>query len=347
LHDREQFEIHAFSFGPDTNDEMNLRIKAGVDHFHNVREMSHKDLAMLSRSLEIDIAVDLGGYTANSRTQIFAMSVAPIQINYIGYLGSLGSSYYDYLIADQIMIPEMNKKYFAEKIIYLPNFQVNDSKESPPEVVITRKDLGLPEKGFVFCCFNNTYKITPSVFDSWARILQSVKDSVFLIYAGKKSAAKDNLLKEIVLRGVDPQRMIFGESLPRPAYLARYRAADLFLDTHPYNAGATASDALRMGLPVLTWKGNSYPSRMAASILNSVNLPELIADTQEEYESLAIELATNNKKYIELKSKLDKNLNTEKLLNTLEFSRHIESAYKAMYEKYHDKLDKDHIYINN
>ena len=347
MHDRSQFEIHAFSFGPDTNDEMNLRIKAGVDHFHDVREMSHKDLALFSRSLEIDIAVDLGGYTADCRTEIFAMSAAPIQLCYIGVLSTMGSDYYDYIIVGKGMIPKKNQKYYAEKIVYLPSYQVNDSTESPPEVMLTRKDLGLPEKGFVFCCFSNTYKINPSILDSWARILQNVKDSVFLIYAGKKSAAKDNLLKEIVLRGIDPQRMIFGETLPRPAYLDRYRVADLFLDTHPYNAGTTASDALRMGLPVLTFKGNSYPSRMAASILNSVNLPELITDTQKEYESLAIELATNNKKYIELKSKLVKNLNTEKLFNTLEFSRHIESAYKAMYEKYHNNLDKDHIYINN
>ena len=155
------------------------------------------------------------------------------------------------------------------------------------------------------------------------------------------------MLEEIVLRGIDPQRLIFGESLPRPQYLARYRAADLFLDTHPYNAGTTASDALRMGLPVLTFKGNSYPSRMAASILNSVNLTELITDTQEDYESLAIELATNNKKYIKLKSKLNKNLNSAKLFNTFEFAKNIETAYKTIYEKHHNKIDKDHIYINN
>jgi len=154
-------------------------------------------------------------------------------------------------------------------------------------------------------------------------------------------------LEEIVIRGIDPQRLIFGESLPRPQYLARYRAADLFLDTHPYNAGTTASDALRMGLPVLTFKGNSYPSRMAASILNSVNLTELITDTQEDYESLAIELATNNKKYIKLKSKLNKNLNSAKLFNTFEFAKNIETAYKTMYEKHHNQIDKDHIYINN
>jgi len=242
------------------------------------------------------------------------------------------------------MIPEKNQQHYSEKIIYLPNFQVNDSKESPPEVFFTRQDLGLPEKGFVFCCFNNTYKITPTTFDSWARILKNVKGSVLIIFADNKSA-KENLTKEITLRGVKPERLIFGESLSRPEYLARYRVADLFLDTLPYNAGTTASDALRMGLPVLTLKGNSYPSRMAASIVSAVNLPELITTSQQEYESLAIELATDLEKLKIIKDKLLGNLSTAPLYDTPKFTRNLESAYSEMYDRYQKGLDPDHIYV--
>jgi len=342
-HDRNQFEIHAFSFGPDTKDEMNLRIKAGVDHFHDVYAMSHKEIAELSRSFEIDIAIDLGGYTAKARTGIFAMSAAPIQVSYIGYLGTMGASYYDYLVADLIMIPEKNQKYYSEKIAYLPNFQVNDSKEPLPEITFTRQDLGLPEEGFVYCCFNNTYKITPDTFDSWARILSNAKGSVLMIYADNKSV-KENLTKEIILRGVDPKRLIFGDRLARPEYLARYRVADLFLDTRPYNAGTTASDALRMGLPILTLKGNSYPSRMAASIVNAVNMPELITTSFEEYESLAIELAANPEKLKVIKDKLLSNLSTAPLYDTPLFTKNLEFAYNEMYDRYQQGLKPDHIY---
>ena len=344
LHNREHFEVHAFSLGPDTNDEMNLRVKAGVDHFHDVHLMSHKEIALLARSLEIDIAVDLAGYTAESRTDVFAMSAAPIQLSYIGFLGTMGADYYDYLIADPIMIPEKNKKDYSEKIVYLPNFQVNDSKDSPPEITLTRKELGLPEKGFVFCCFNNTYKFTPTVFDSWARILKQVEGSVLIIYASNESS-KANLVKEIALREIDPSRLIFGGRLVRPEYLARYRAADLFLDTTPYNAGTTASDALRMGLPVLTCIGKSYSARMGASILSSLNLPELITTTSKEYEALAIELATNPEKFKKLKDKLTSNLSTAPLFDTPLFTKNIESAYTTMYERHRQGLEADHIYV--
>ena len=212
--------------------------------------------------------------------------------------------------------------------------------------VFTRKDLELPETGFVFCCFNNVFKITPTTFDSWARILKAVDGSVLLIYAFNEST-KTNLTKEIVLRGIDPSRLIFAEQLPVPEYLARYRLADLFLDTHPYNAGATASDALRMGLPVLTCIGSSFASRMAASLLKAVNLPELITTTQEQYESLAIELATNPEQLRIIKDKLVDNLPAAPLYDTPLFARHLESAYVTMYERYQQKLDPDHIYVKH
>ncbi|MDB9933363.1 tetratricopeptide repeat protein [Candidatus Thioglobus sp.] len=344
IHDRNHFEIHAFSYGSATNDKMHLRIKTGVDHFHDVRTMSHKDVAMLARSLEIDIAVDLGGPTTNSRTGIFARSAAPIQASYIGYIGTLGANYYDYLVADQTMIPEDNQKYYAEKIVYLPSFQVNDSTQSPPSTTLTRQDVGLPDTGFVFCCFNNNFKITPTTFDSWGRILEKVQDSVLLIYVDNESA-QINLTKEITLRGIDPSRLIFGKRLSKSEYLARYRVADLFLDTHPYNAGTTASDALRMGLPVLTYLGSSAVSRHAASIITALNLPELITTTLEEYESLAIELATDPEKLKIIKDKLVSNLSTAPLYNTSLFARNLESAYSKMYDRYQQGLDPDHIYV--
>jgi len=346
MHDRERFEINAFSFGPDTKDEMNLRIKAGVDHFYDVRTMSHKDVAMLARSVELDIAVDLGGFTQDARTGIFAMSAAPIQISYIGYLGTMGANYYDYLVADKTIIPEENQKYYSEKIAYLPSYQVNDSTQSNPKTIFTRQDLKLPDVGFVFCCFNNIFKVTPTTFDSWGRILEQVDGSVLLVYSGDESA-KTNLTKEIVRRGIDSNRLIFGERLSMPEYLARYQVADLFLDTHPYNAGTTASDALRMGLPVLTYIGNSFASRMAASLLNAVNLPELITNTQEQYESLAVELATNPEKLRIIKDKLVNNLSTAPLYDTPLFTRNLESAYLAMYERHQNRLDPDHIYVEH
>ena len=346
VHDRGQFEIHAFSYGPETNDKMHLRIKAGVDHFHDVLTMSYKDVAMLARSLEIDIAVDLGGPTTNSRTGIFAMSAAPIQASYIGYIGTMGVNYYDYLVADQTMIPEKNQKYYAEKIVYLPSFQVNDSTQSPPSTILTRQDVGLPETGFVFCCFNNNFKITPTTFDSWGRILEKVKDSVLLIYVGNESA-QINLTKEIILRGIDPSRLIFGKRLSKSEYLARYRVADLFLDTQPYNAGTTASDALRMGLPVLTCMGNSFANRHAASIITALNLPELITTTEEAYESLAIDLATDPEKLKIIKDKLVSNLSTAPLYDTALFARNLESAYSMMYDRYQRGLDPDHIYAKH
>jgi predicted O-linked N-acetylglucosamine transferase (SPINDLY family) len=344
VHNRQSFEIHAFSLGPDTNDELNLRIKAGVDHFHDVQKMSHKDIVLLARSLELDIAVDLAGLTAKSRTDIFAMSVAPIQLSYIGWLGTMGADYYDYLIADKVMIPNESQKYYVEKIVYLPSFQVNDSKDLPPNLELTREEIGVPEAGFVFCCFNNTYKFTPNTFDSWCRILSKVDNSVLLVYANN-NLAKTNLTKEIVKRGIDAERLIFGESLDRPRYLARYRVADLFLDTQPYNAGTTASDALKMGLPIVTLKGKSYQARMGASILNAVNLPELITNSSVEYEALAIELAKNPKKLKTIKEKLLKNLSTAPLYNTELFAKNLELAYTKMYERHLKGLEPDHIYI--
>jgi predicted O-linked N-acetylglucosamine transferase (SPINDLY family) len=257
----------------------------------------------------------------------------------------MGADFYDYLIADQIMIPKKYHEHYSEKIVYLPSFQVNDSLDVPPEINLTRKDVGLPSEGFIFCCFNNTYKLTPATFDSWAKILKAVDGSLLIVFASNE-ISKANLSKEILKRGVEPSRLIFGASLARPEYMARYRVADLFLDTQPYNAGTTASDALRMGLPMITLMGESYQSRMGASILKALNLPELITSTPEEYESLAIALANNRDQLKNIKEKLKTNLSSSPLYDTNLFTMNLESAFTKMYDRYQNGLEPDHIYVD-
>jgi len=309
--------------------------------------MSHKDVAMLARSLELDIAVDLGGFTQNNRTEIFAMSAAPIQVNYLGYAGTMGTDFMDYLIADPTLIPKERQHCYSEKIVYMPNsYQVNISKRIVSEASLLRHELGLPNTGFVFCCFNSNFKITPSTFTGWMRILKAVDNSVLWLFEKNNHTTK-NLIKEAVRFGIDEDRLVFATHMPVEEHLNRIKQADLFIDTLPYNAHTTASDALRMGLPVLTCMGSSFASRVAASLLNAVNLPELITTTQEEYESLAIELATNPAKLKIIKDKLVDNLPTAPLYDTPLFTRHLESAYLTMYDKYQQGLDPDHIYVEH
>jgi protein O-GlcNAc transferase len=344
IHDKDKFEIYAFSFGPDTGDEMNLRIKSGVDYFHHVRSMSHKEVAALSRSLEIDIAVDLGGFTQDTRTGIFAMRAAPIQVNYLGYSSTMGANYMDYIIADHILIPQDKQKYYSEKIVYLPDsFMVNDTKKKISSRVFTRKEAGLPSEGFIFSCFNHHYKITPSVFKSWMRILLQVDGSVLWLSDGNTTGI-NNLKNTALKEGVDEKRLIFAPRLElREDHLNRIKLADLFLDTLPYNAHATTSDALQVGLPVLTQVGNAFASRVAASLINSVNLPELITTNQKQYEELAIELANKTKKLEMIKDKLAKNILISPLYNTPLYTKQLEAAYSEMYRRYHQGLKLDHI----
>ncbi|OWS72658.1 hypothetical protein CBI30_02605 [Polynucleobacter aenigmaticus] len=247
-------------------------------------------------------------------------------MSYLGYLGTMGASYYDYLIADQIIIPPSQQSAYREKIIYLPSFQANDSRRQISSRVFSRSDLGLPDEGFVYCCFNNNYKITPTIFDSWAKILLSVEGSVLLLYADNEEV-KINLSREIEVRGVSGDRLIFAGRLSREEYLARYRAANLFLDTSPYNSGTTASDALWAGLPVLTFTGKSFSSRMGASILHAIGMPELVADSQKAYELLAIDLGNNPKKFEIIKAKLIKNRLATPLFDTQLFTRNLERSW--------------------
>ena len=345
LHDKNQFEIIAFSLGFDDKSQMRARLSQSFDQFIDVSSMSDLEITKLARGLEIDIAVDLGGFTINNRPSIFALRAAPVQMSYIGYLGTMGSQYIDYLFADKVIVPEESKPFYSEKIAYLPSYQVNDSHRKIADKLFTRTELGIPQDSFVFACFNNNYKILPATFDSWMRILKATEGSILFLYAENEWAQK-NLLKEAKARGIESQRIIFGKHLPTDEYLARYQACDLFLDTAPYNAGTTASDALWAGLPVLTLIGKSFASRVAASLLTAIDLPELITSTQSAYEAKAIELAHNPDKLASIKEKLAQNRSSTQLFNTSLFAKNIEVIYTKIYQRYQEDLPPDHISIH-
>ena len=345
IHDRSRFEITGFSFGADVRDEMSTRIAAACDRFIDVRQKSDEEVALLARSLEIDIAVDLGGFTTESRTRIFALRAAPLQLSYLGYLGTMGAEYIDYLIADPTIVPDSNYPDYDEKIISLPCYQVNDSLRPISDRIFTRAELGLPEQGIVFCCFNNSFKITPVIFDTWMRILKLVEGSVIWLL-GESPPVVANLRREAERRGVDAGRLVFAQRVPLPEYLARYRVADLFLDTSPYNAGTTASDALWAGLPVLTCIGQSFAARMAASLLKAIDLPEMIASGWQEYETLAVDLARHPKRLHALRDKLAENRLNTALFDTRGFRSNIESAYTQIYERYQSGLPPEHLRVS-
>ncbi len=344
-HDRSRFELTAFSLGPDVRDELRTRIEGAFDRFLQLDGQTDREVAALARRLEIDIAVDLGGCTRDARPGILALRAAPIQVGYLGYLGTLGGTFIDYLLADSVLVPGGAREHYSERMAYLPSYQVNDSKRPSTERSFTRAELGLPPSGFVFCCFNTTYKITPETFDSWMRILGAAQSSV-LHLLGSSGAAERNLRREAERRGIAPERLIFGPSLPMAEYLARYRAADLFLDTLPYNAGTTASDALWAGLPVLTLPGESFASRMAASLLTAAGLPELIASSRADYERCAIELATDAQRLEALKQKLAANRSACALFDTATFTRSLESLYQQMYERHLAGLPPEHLFVH-
>jgi protein O-GlcNAc transferase len=345
-HNKDSFEIIAFSFGPNIKeDKWRERVYFLFDEFIDVTLKTDLEISELVRAMEVDIAVDLKGFTKDSRPGIFMERCAPIQINYLGYPGTMGADFIDYLIADQTLIPEESQKHYSEKIIYMPeSYQVNMAERKISKSKISRNDLGLPEKGFVFCCFNNTYKISPSTFHSWMRILNSVKGSTLWLFVKNKSAIK-NLQNEAEKFGINKARLVFASFVAVEKHLNRIRHADLFIDTLPYNAHTTASDALRVGVPVITCLGSSFASRVAASLLNSLNMSELITSSQKEYESLAIELATDTKKLKIINDKLKSNLSTSSLYNPALFTQNLEVAYRIIYDRYHHNLDPDHIYL--
>jgi protein O-GlcNAc transferase len=336
--DAARFELHGFSFGPEKQDDMRRRISGAFDKFVDVRGMNDRDVARLSRERGIDIAVDLKGYTQDSRPGIFAEGCAPLQAQYLGYPGTMAADYIDYVIADKIVIPPGSEADYTEKILRLPHsYQANDSRRKISGRGFIRREVGLPASGFVFCCFNNNYKILPETFDSWMRILKAVDGSVLWLLEDNPAAA-ENLRKEAVARGVDAGRLIFAGFLPLDEHLARHRLADLFLDTWPYNAHTTASDALWAGLPVLTCMGKSFAGRVAASLLNAVGLPGLITGSQEDYETLAIALAKDRARLAIVRKTLADNSASAPLFDGKLIARHLEAGYEAIHARYRSGL---------
>lgn len=345
LHDKIQFELIGISFGPNQDDEMRIRLQQSFDQLIDASTMSDIEIAQLSRDLKIDIAVDLKGFTQNCRTGIFAYRAAPIQLSYLGYPGTMSTNYIDYLIADRTLIPQEAQQAYSEKIAYLPNsYQANDRKRVISDKRFTKGDLGLPEQGFIFCSFNNNYKILPATFEIWMRILKAVDGSVLWLYEDNAAAA-DHLRQEAEKRGVHPSRLVFAKRMPLAEHLARHQLADLFIDAFPCNAHTTASDALWAGLPVLTLMGNSFASRVAASLLKAIELPELITSTPQAYEALAIEIAKNPAKLAALKQKLASNRLTTPLFDTPQFTKDLERSYVQIYERYQAGLPPEHIFV--
>jgi predicted O-linked N-acetylglucosamine transferase (SPINDLY family) len=332
LHDRSRFEVIGVSYGIDDKSEVRSRIIKSFDQFLDVRQKADGDVAKLLNDLEVDIAIDLMGYTQDSRFEILAHRPAPIQISYLGYPGTMAASFIDYVIADKIVLPFDQQRFYTEKLVQLPDcYLVTDSQCKVADRTPTRQEGGLPEDGFVFCCFNNNYKITAPVFDVWMRLLQAIAGSVLWLL-GDNAGAQANLRKHASARRVDPARLVFAGRVPPEDHLARHRLADIFVDTLPYNGHTTASDALWTGLPVLTCCGETFVGRVAASILHAVGLPELVTHSLVEYEALALKLASEPAILQSIRRKLDHNRSHYPLFDTDRFRRHMEAAYLRMWE---------------
>ena len=329
-HDRSRFDVTAVSLGPKDTSDLRRRLEGAVEHFVDVEGAADEEIARRIKALEIDVLVDLMGFTAGSRPGILARRPAPIQVSFLGYLGTMGAPYIDYIVADRTVVPEAHREFYSERVVYLPHcFQPTDRKRPIADKSLSRPEAGLPESGFVFCCFNGSYKITPPVFDHWMRILQRVAGSVLWLVA-ENQVVRANLQREAAARGVDAGRLVFAAPVSLPEHQARLPLADLFLDTWPYNAGATASDTLWAGVPLLTRLGETFVGRMAASVLQAIGLPELVTATPEAYEALAVELATNPARSAAIKLKLANNRLTMPLFDTALYTGHIEAAYAEM-----------------
>jgi protein O-GlcNAc transferase len=332
-HDRSRFEVTALSLGEDDNSEFGARVRASFERFVDVPFRSSRDIADLIRQLEIDIVVDLNGFTQGGRPEILARRPAPVQVNYLGYAGTMGSDHFDYIIADATVIPEDHFQFYSENVVWLPDsFMANDAARRIAERTPGRGELNLPESGFVFCCFNQSHKIDPAIFDVWMRLLNAVDGSV-LWMRELSPAATDNLRREAAARGVRPERLVFASPVPQVAdHLARHRQADLFLDTLHYNAHATACDALWAGVPVVTRRGATFAGRVGASLLRATGLPELVTDSLEDYEALALQLVRDRSHLASIKARLARNRDSCALFDTKTFTRHIEAAYETMWK---------------
>ncbi|KRB85414.1 hypothetical protein ASE00_01030 [Sphingomonas sp. Root710] len=345
LHDRSRFSIHAYSFGPNQPSPMRQRLIEAFDVFHDVSGLNSREIAGLARADGIDVAIDLMGYTGHARPEIFSMRPAPVQVQYMGYPGTMGAPFVDYLVADDMLIPEGARAHYAEKIIYLPNsYQANDDRRQIAGRMPSRTELGLPSTGFVFCSFNNSHKITPAEFDIWMRLLTKVDGSVLWLFEAN-ARVEDNLRREAAVRGVDPTRLIFAGRMPHAEHLARLRQADLFLDCFQCNAHATAADALWAGVPVLTVPGQGYAARVGASVVHAVGLPELAVATREDYQRLALELATDPARLVEIRDRLAHNRTTMPLFDSARFTRHIETAFEMAYDRFWNGMEPDHIRV--
>jgi predicted O-linked N-acetylglucosamine transferase (SPINDLY family) len=331
-HDKARFDVSAISLS-DEGDSMSERLTPAFEHFIPVQGRDHGDVARLLREMEIDIAVDLMGYTRGSRTPIFALRPAPIQVAYLGFPGTMGASYIDYIVADPIVAPSDRQAHYTEKLVHLPDcFMPGDDKRAIAERP-SRTEAGLPERGFVFCSFNNVAKIVPPVFDVWMRLLKETEGSVLWLSPADEIAER-NLRREAEARGVDAARLVFASFVDGgDKHLARLSLADLFLDTLPYNAHAGGSDALWTGVPIVTCKGTTFAGRVGASMLNAIGLPELVADSLDAYEALALKLARQPELLSGVRAKLARNRATEPLFDTRRFTRNLEAAYIAMWQR--------------
>jgi len=333
-HDRTRFETMAIAFGVEHGGPMRERLKASFERLVDAQTMSDQDVASLLRDCEVDIAVDLNGFTVGSRPNILAKRPAPVQVNYLGYAGTMGSSSWDYIIADRFVIPTAERGSYFEQVVHLPDtFMVTDATRRISAHTPSRQEAGLPECGVVFCCFNNSFKITPEVFDVWMRLLRQIEGSTLWLSAN--ASAANNLRREAEARGVSANRLIFASRTPsNEQHLARLRLADLFLDTLYYNAHTTACDALWAGVPVLTCPGETFASRVAGSLLTAIGLPELITHSLADYEALAFRLVRDPGALASLRQKLARNRTTHPLFDTARFTRHIETAYAEMWERH-------------
>ncbi|QSA97657.1 UDP-N-acetylglucosamine-peptide N-acetylglucosaminyltransferase [Methylococcus sp. EFPC2] len=333
-HDRERFEIYAYSYGADDGQSMRKRLEKSFDRFFDIQTLSTSESARHIHSHDVDILIDLKGYTAGTRTVILTYRPAPIQVNYLGYPGTLGGDFCDYIVTDPYLTPPGTEVDYSEAFAYLPHSYQPHGRHARIGRRPGRAEAGLPERGFVFCCFNQAYKITPEIFDVWCRLLANVPDSVLWLL--DSTTAEGNLRDAACQRGIAPARLVFAPDQAQNEHLGRLGLADLVLDTLPYNAHTTASDALWAGVPVVTCAGDTFPSRVAGSLLHAVGLPELIAADLDGYYELALELATSPELFRKLKRKLDTNRLTTPLFDIQNYTRHLETLYATMWRRYLD-----------
>jgi predicted O-linked N-acetylglucosamine transferase (SPINDLY family) len=335
-HDKTRLETTAISLVPDDGSAMRKRLHGTFDRFIDAERQSDEQVATLLREAEVDIAVDLMGFTSGCRPGILAFRPAPVQVNFLGYPGTMAASYVDYIVADRFVIPDEHRAFYPEKIVTLPDaYQCNDRRRAIADATPSRAELGLPERAFVFCCFNNSNKITPEIFSLWMRLLHQVDGGVLWLLEDN-AAATGNLRREAATRGIAAERLVFAPRVKPAEHLARHRAADLFIDTLPYGAHTTASDALWTGLPVLTCQGTTFAGRVGASLLRAAGLPDLITDSLDAYEALALILARNRDALRRLKETLVRNRDTCALFDTARFTRHFEAALTTMRQRQRD-----------